>query len=148
MQDSGLRVETLLEECIKRNASDLHLQVGLPPVLRIDGKLLAISGMPLLSPPMLERMVFSTLDEAQQKILIKDKEFDYSFAFGEVGRFRANGFHERGNLAAAFRLIPNKIKSVGELGLPPVIETFSEYPRGLVLVTGPTGSGKSTTLAA
>ena len=148
MQDSGLRVETLLEECIKRNASDLHLQVGLPPVLRIDGKLLAISGMPLLSPPMLERMVFSTLDEAQQKILIKDKEFDYSFAFGEVGRFRANAFHERGNLAAAFRLIPNKIKSVGELGLPPVIETFSEYPRGLVLVTGPTGSGKSTTLAA
>ena len=148
MQTSGLRIETLLEECIKRNASDLHLQVGLPPILRVDGKLLAINNTPVLDAQTLERLVFSTLDEAQQKMLIKDKEFDYSFAFGELGRFRANAFHERGNLAAAFRLIPNKIKTIAELGLPTVIESFSEYPRGLVLVTGPTGSGKSTTLAA
>ncbi|MBQ3429848.1 type IV pilus twitching motility protein PilT [Candidatus Saccharibacteria bacterium] len=148
MQNSGLRIETLLEECIRRNASDIHLQVGLPPVLRVDGKLLAMSGLPVLTPQMVEGLVFSTLDEGQQKILVKDKEFDYSFAFGELGRFRANAFHERGNLALALRLIPSKIKTVAELGLPPVIESFSEYPRGLVLVTGPTGSGKSTTLAA
>ena len=148
MENSGLRIETLLEECIKRNASDIHIQVGLPPILRVDGELIAISGLPVLTPPMVESLIFSTLDEAQQKMLLKDKEFDYSFAFGELGRFRANAFHERGNLACAFRLIPNKILSVAELGLPGVVENFADYPRGLVLVTGPTGSGKSTTLAA
>jgi twitching motility protein PilT len=79
---------------------------------------------------------------------LKDKEFDFSFAFGDLGRFRVNAFHERGNLAASLRLIPNDIKTVTELGMPPVIQTFADYPRGLVLVTGPTGSGKSTTLAA
>ena len=148
MQTSGLRIETLLEECIKRNASDLHIQVGLPPILRVDGELVGISGIPALTPAIIEQLVFSTLDESQQKILLRDKEFDYSFAFGELGRFRANAFHEKGNLAAAFRLIPNKILSIADLGLPGVIENFAEYPRGLVLVTGPTGSGKSTTLAA
>ena len=79
---------------------------------------------------------------------MRDKEFDYSFAFGELGRFRANAFHEKGNLACAFRLIPNKMPSIADLGLPAVVEQFADYPRGLVLVTGPTGSGKSTTLAA
>ena len=148
MEDSGLRIEMLLEECIKRNASDLHVQAGLQPILRIDGELIAIANTPVLTPQIVQKLVFATLDEAQQKILLKDKEFDYSFAFGELGRFRANAFYERGNLAGAFRLIPNKIKTVAELGLPGIVENFSEYPRGLVLVTGPTGSGKSTTLAA
>jgi twitching motility protein PilT len=81
-------------------------------------------------------------------VLLKDKEFDFSFAFGDLGRFRVNAFHERGNIAAALRLIPNEILSIEQLGLPPIINKFSDYPRGLVLVTGPTGSGKSTTLAA
>ena len=148
MQNSGLRIETLLEECIRRNASDIHLQVGLPPILRIDGELVGITGMPILTPAMVEQLVFSTLDETQQKILMRDKEYDYSFAFGDLGRFRANAFHERGNLACALRLIPNLIKNVADLGLPSVVESFADYPRGLVLVTGPTGSGKSTTLAA
>ncbi|MBQ6320961.1 type IV pilus twitching motility protein PilT [Candidatus Saccharibacteria bacterium] len=148
MQNSGPRIETLLEECIKRNASDLHIQVGLPPILRQDGALVAITGQPALTPQMVEQMIFSTLDEMQQKILVRDKEFDYSFAFGELGRFRANAFHEKGNLACAFRLIPNKMPSIADLGLPAVVEQFADYPRGLVLVTGPTGSGKSTTLAA
>ena len=80
--------------------------------------------------------------------MIKDKEFDFSFAFGDLGRFRVNAFHERGNLAASLRLIPNQIKTIAELGMPPVIQSFADFPRGLVLVTGPTGSGKSTTLAA
>lgn len=148
MERSGIRIESLLEECIKRDASDLHIQVGLPPVLRIDGELVKISSVPVLRPEDVEMLIFSTLDDAQRKILIRDKEFDYSFAFGELGRFRANAFHERGNLACAFRLIPTKILSVAELGLPAVVESFADYPRGLVLVTGPTGSGKSTTLAA
>ncbi|MBQ6510953.1 type IV pilus twitching motility protein PilT [Candidatus Saccharibacteria bacterium] len=150
MENSGqnLRIETLLEECVKRNASDLHLQVGLAPILRVDGALTPIPGAPKLNNAMIESLVFATLDENQQKILMKDKEFDYSFEFGDLARFRVNAFHERGNLAAAFRLIPNKIQNIAELGMPPVVETFADFPRGLVLVTGPTGSGKSTTLAA
>ena len=143
-----IKIEMLLEECIKRNASDLHIQVGLPPILRIDGNLLPITDYPVLDEEAIENLVYATLDSEQRQVLTKDKEFDYSFAFGELGRFRVNAFHERGNLAAAFRLIPNKIQNIEELGLPQIVESFAEYPRGLVLVTGPTGSGKSTTLAS
>ena len=116
--------------------------------MRVDGELVPISGQPALNDEMLKNLIFSTIDESQQQIYLKDKEYDYSFAFGDIARFRVNAFHERGKMAAAFRLIPNQIKSINDLGMPPVVETFAEYPRGLVLVTGPTGSGKSTTLAA
>ena len=143
-----IKIEVLLEEVIKRKASDLHLQVGLPPTLRIDGSLTPIQAAPKLNEAAIENLVFSLLDAEQKKILLRDKEFDFSFAFGDLGRFRVNAFHERGNLAAAMRLIPNQIRSVTELGLPPILNKFTEYSRGLVLVTGPTGSGKSTTLAA
>ncbi len=143
-----VRIEMLLQEVINQNASDLHLQVGLPPMIRIDGSLGPIANTPVLDAEAVERLVFGILDEDQQQILLKDKEFDFSFAFGTLGRFRVNAFHERGNIAAALRLIPNDIKTVTELGLPTVVENFANYPRGLVLVTGPTGSGKSTTLAA
>lgn len=145
---STVRIESLLEECVKRKASDLHIQYGLPPILRIDGALTPIGGLPNLNSDMVRELIFATLDEEQRKILLKDKEFDYSFAFGDIARFRVNAFHERGQLAAAFRLIPNQIKNINELGMPAVVETFADFPRGLVLVTGPTGSGKSTTLAA
>ena len=104
--------------------------------------------MPNLTEEMVKNIIFTTLDEEQQKSYLKDREFDYSFAFGDLARFRVNAFHERGKMAAAFRLIPNQIKTIEELGLPGVVGSFSEFPRGLVLVTGPTGSGKSTTLAA
>ncbi|MCE7936470.1 type IV pilus twitching motility protein PilT [Candidatus Saccharibacteria bacterium CPR2] len=143
-----LRIELLLEEVIKKDASDLHLQVALPPMIRIDGALSPIPNTEVLDEEAVEALVFSILDEDQKQILLKDKEFDFSFAFGDLGRFRVNAFHERGNLAAALRLIPNKIRTVEELGLPKIVNSFAEYPRGLVLVTGPTGSGKSTTLAA
>jgi twitching motility protein PilT len=143
-----VRIEILLEEVIRKRASDLHLQVSLPPMLRVDGKLAPIAGYHALNEEAVELLIFAILDEEQKQILLKDKEFDFSFAFGDLGRFRVNAFHERGNLAAALRLIPNEIKSISELGLPTVINTFANYPRGLVLVTGPTGSGKSTTLAA
>ena len=148
MQEQQLRIEVLLEEVVKRRASDLHLQVGLPPMIRVDGTLSPIAGFNPLDEQQVEMLVFSILAEDQRQILMKDKEFDFSFAFGSLGRFRVNAFHERGNLAAALRLIPTEIKSVAELGLPNVIMSFADYPRGLVLVTGPTGSGKSTTLAA
>lgn len=143
-----IRIETLLEDVIRKKASDLHIQVGLPPMLRIDGTLSPIPGFDPLDEERVEKLVFAILDQDQQQILMKDKEFDFSFAFGDLGRFRVNAFHERGNLAAALRLIPNEIKTIGELGMPAVVSNFSAYPRGLVLVTGPTGSGKSTTLAA
>jgi len=144
----NLRIEVLLQEVINQRASDLHLQVGLPPMLRVDGALGPIANTAVLNAEAVEKLIFSILDQDQQQILIKDKEFDFSFAFGDLGRFRVNAFHERGNLAAALRLIPNDMQSIAELGLPTIVEKFADYPRGLVLVTGPTGSGKSTTLAA
>ncbi len=113
MENSGQqntpKIETLLEECIRRNASDLHIQYGLPPILRVDGVLTPVAGSTNLTEDMVRDIIFATLDEDQQKILLKDKEFDYSFAFGDIARFRVNAFHERGKLAAAFRLIPNRI---------------------------------------
>ncbi len=142
------RIEVLLEEVIKKKASDLHLQVGLPPMLRVDGSLVPVAGTDALGEEGVETLVFAILDDDQKQILLKDKEFDFSFAFGDLGRFRVNAFHERGNLAAALRLIPNEIMTIEQLGLPQIVNKFAEYPRGLVLVTGPTGSGKSTTLAA
>lgn len=148
MVNQELRIEVLLEEVVRRKASDLHIQVGLPPMLRIDGALAPINGFDPLDIQAVESLIFAILDDEQRQILLKDKEFDFSFAFGTLGRFRVNAFHERGNLAAALRLIPNEIKSIAELGLPNVVTTFSDFPRGLVLITGPTGSGKSTTLAA
>lgn len=148
MNNQQLRIEVLLEEVVKRRASDLHLQVGLPPMLRLDGQLIPVSGFNPLDVAEVESLVFAILDQDQRQILTKDKEFDFSFAFGTLGRFRVNAFHERGNIAAALRLIPNEIKSIAELGLPNVVLNFANFPRGLVLVTGPTGSGKSTTLAA
>lgn len=142
------RIEILLEEVIKKKASDLHLQVNLPPMLRVDGALIPVNGAQPLTEETIELLIFAILDEDQKQILLKDKEFDFSFAFGDLGRFRVNAFHERGNLAAALRLIPNEILSIEQLGLPPIVNKFADYPRGLVLVTGPTGSGKSTSLAA
>lgn len=148
MEKTSTRIETFLEEVIKKDASDLHLQVGVAPMIRVDGALKAIEGAAVLDDEKVEKLIFSLLDEDQKEILLKDKEVDFSFSFGELGRFRVNAFHEKGNLAAALRLIPGKVRTLEELGMPKVISAMTEYPRGLVLVTGPTGSGKSTTLAA
>jgi len=148
MASAQPRIEILLEEVIKKKASDLHLQVGLAPMLRVDGGLTPVSGAEILTEESVEALIFAVLDEDQKQILLKDKEFDFSFAFGDLGRFRVNAFYERGNLAAAMRLIPNEILTIEQLGLPSTVNKFADYPRGLVLVTGPTGSGKSTTLAA
>lgn len=142
------RIESLLETVIKKKASDLHLQVGLPPVLRVDGALVQMTEHPVLTEESIEALIFSVMDEDQKQILVKDKEFDFSFAFGDIARFRVNAFHEKSNIAVALRLIPSEILTIEQLGLPPVISKFADYPRGLVLVTGPTGSGKSTTLAS
>jgi twitching motility protein PilT len=121
----------------------------MPPMLRVDGALVpARASSTPLTQETVQELVFSLLDEDQKQALLRDKEFDFSFAFGALGRFRVNAFHERGNLAAAMRLINNSIPTVEELGMPAIVNKFGDFPRGLVLVTGPTGSGKSTTLAA
>jgi twitching motility protein PilT len=148
MAQTQPRIEILLDEVVKKKASDLHLQVGLPPMIRVDGALTPVTGADPLDEEAVEALIFAILDEDQKQILLKDKEFDFSFAYGDLGRFRVNAFHERGNMAAALRLIPSDILTVEQLGLPAVVNKFADYPRGLVLVTGPTGSGKSTTLAA
>ncbi len=142
------KIELLLEQVVKRRGSDLHLQVGLPPVIRIDGKLSALPNIAPLTENTLESMVFSLLEEDQKQALLRDKELDFSFAFGDLGRFRVNAFHERGNLAASMRLIPNQILSIEQLNLPPVVAKFADFSHGLILVTGPAGSGKTTTLAS
>lgn len=148
MEKSALKIELLLEDVVKKDASDLHIQVGLPPMLRIDGVLKPAPDTPVLDEDDVEKLVFAVMDEDQKKLLIKDKEVDFSFSFGDLGRFRVNAFHERGNIAAAMRLIPTKIRTIDELNMPKIVNDFTNIPRGLVLVTGPTGSGKSTTLAA
>src|SRR5207248_9914694 len=122
------RIEVLLDEVIKKKASDLHIQVGLPPMLRVDGALLPVNGADILTEEAIESLIFAILDEDQKQILLKDKEFDFSFAFGDLGRFRVNAFHERGNMAAALRLIPNEILTIEQLGLPQIVNKFADYP--------------------
>lgn len=148
MTNEALKIEKLLEEVVKQDASDLHLTVGVPPMIRVDGSLKAIPNITPLTGEEVEKLIFSVVDEVQKDILLKDMEVDFSFAFGDVARFRANAYHQKGNLALALRLIPTQIRSVEDLGMPKTIDALTEFPRGLVLVTGPTGSGKSTTLAA
>jgi len=143
-----LSIRELLEIVIKRDASDLHLVVGAMPTIRIDGKLIPIEDTPPLDPETSEKIIFSLLNNEQKEILIANKEIDFSFALGEVARFRVNCYHQKGYLCAALRYIPTHIRSMEELGIPKVVQRLTSLPQGFVLVTGPTGHGKSTTLAA
>jgi len=140
-------LQDLLKKMLDLNASDLHITVGSQPVYRVNGELVRIDGE-VLTPAMTKQMCYSILTEAQKKRFEEDWELDFSFGIKGVSRFRANIFMQRGAVAAAFRRIPYKVMTFEELGLPPIVKTLCEKPRGLVLVTGPTGSGKSTTLAA
>lgn len=143
------KIEILLQEVVDQTASDLHLQASMPAIIRQNGKLNPSKHTPVpLSADDVAKLVLSVLDDDQQKQLVANKEFDFSFSFGDLGRFRVNAFYERGNLAAAFRLILSNIKTIEDLGLPKIVSTFANYKQGLVLFTGPTGSGKSTSLAA
>lgn len=137
----------LLEEMVKRGASDLHLTVGTPPQIRIDGKLVRTEHE-ILTSEMTMKLAYSIMNEKQRKKFEEKGELDLSFGIERLSRFRANIFLQRGNIATAIRQIPFKIMSFEELGLPRVVADLANLPRGLVLVTGPTGSGKSTTLAS
>jgi twitching motility protein PilT len=137
----------LLKAMVEQGGSDLHLTTNSPPQIRVDGVLKPIN-VPPLTPTETKQLAYSILTDNQKHRLEEDLEIDFSFGIKGLARFRANVFHQRGAIAAAFRQIPYEIRGFRELGLPTVVERLCEKPRGLLLVTGPTGSGKSTTLAA
>ena len=140
-------IEEILELTVQKKASDLHISSYLPPVLRIDGELIR-TNLPVLSPEDVETLIFPILTNEQRRTLEQTWELDFGYGLHGIGRFRVNIYKDKGNYAAAFRTVNSTPPTFESLGLPEVIKTVSNRPRGLILVTGPTGSGKSTTLAA
>jgi twitching motility protein PilT len=143
-----MTIHDLLQKTISAKASDLHLTVGSPPVLRIAGKLSPISETKPLDAKQSEELIFALLNEEQTGRLQNEREIDLSLSFGDVARFRINAFYQKGYLTAALRLIPFEIPTIEELNLPKILYDFCKLPQGFVLITGPAGQGKSTTLAA
>jgi twitching motility protein PilT len=137
----------LLKKTVEMQGSDLHIATGTPPQVRVHGKLQRLD-LPDLGPAETKQLVYSVMTDAQKKRFEETLELDFSFGIRGIARFRCNVFNQRGAVGAVYRLIPEEIKGFQELGLPQVLATLAERPRGFVLVTGPTGSGKSTTLAA
>jgi twitching motility protein PilT len=138
----------LLLEVIERNASDLHLTAGAHPTVRVRGRLTQLEDYPVMTTEMTREIVYSILSNDQRQRLETDWQIDFAYAIPGRARFRVNAYYQRAAIGAAFRLIPYSIKSLDELGMPSVLHDLARKPRGFVLVTGPTGSGKSTTLAA
>ena len=147
-QQQELSLRVLLQEMIQRGASDLHVTVGNPPKIRVDGDLMNSKINHVLTPKDTLSIAYSILTENQKKRFEVDDELDFSFGVQNLSRFRGNVYKQRGCVAMAIRQIPYEIVSLEKLGMPPIVSKLAERPRGLVLVTGPTGSGKSTTLAA
>ncbi len=144
---STVTLTDLLRKTVELSGSDLHVTTGTPPQVRVHGHLTRLEGENLM-PSDTKQLCYSVLTDAQKKRFEEVRELDFSFGVRDLGRFRCNLFNQRGSVAAVFRLIPEGIRSFQELALPAVLANLAERPRGLVLVTGPTGSGKSTTLAA
>jgi len=142
-----VNLHALLKAMVEKGASDLHITVGSPPQLRIDGHLVQLNTPPLQAAET-KQLCYSVLTEAQKHRFEEENELDFAFSIRGLARFRGNIYMQRGVVAGAFRLVPFRIVPLEELGLPPVVGKLAEKPRGLILVTGPTGSGKSTTLAA
>ncbi|MGE3811978.1 MAG: type IV pilus twitching motility protein PilT [Candidatus Nanopelagicales bacterium] len=145
-QDFSL-VDALLA-MLDRGASDLHLTSGAKPTIRVSGSLVPLDDFEVLTPPVLQRVIYSVLTQHQREKFEEELELDFAYSLPGRARFRVNIYRQRDSLGAAFRIIPFEIKSLESLGVPPAVSNFAALPRGFVLVTGPTGSGKSTTLAA
>ncbi len=143
----AMEISELLEKLVKEGGSDLHISSNLPPAIRVDGKLKRMD-YPPLSPDEVETLLFPMLSNEQRRRLEQEWELDFSYGIEDLSRFRVNFYKDKGNYAAAFRTITSQVPSFDKLGLPDIVRTTAEKPRGLILVTGPTGSGKSTTLAA
>src|SRR3954462_2634330 len=148
MADTLYSVDDLLEQMVARNASDLHITVGAHPVVRLRGRLEPLQDFDPLTADGTQQLLYRVLSTEQQKHLEIERQIDFAHAMPGLARFRVNVYWQRGSLGGAFRLIPTEIKTLEELGIPTSLHVLTERPRGLVLVTGPTGSGKSTTLAA
>ena len=140
-------ITELLSFSVKHKASDLHLSAGVPPMIRVDGDVRKIN-LPALEHRQVHSLVYDIMNDHQRKELEENLEVDFSFAVPNLARFRVNAFHQNRGVAAVFRTIPSTVLTLDELGAPDIFRQLAELPRGLVLVTGPTGSGKSTTLAA
>lgn len=143
-----MTIEEMLTLCVTQNASDIHLIVGSPPMLRVNGDLIPIEGEAVLEPARSQELVYPLLSQELKDQLLVNKEVDFSYQHGDQGRFRVNAYYHKGTIAGALRLIPAKIRTIEELKLPTLFHQFTSYKQGLVLVTGPTGQGKSSTLAA
>jgi twitching motility protein PilT len=143
-----MTIQQLLGYVVQNKASDLHLMSGTPPMVRIDGILLPVAGEAALTSHQVEQMMNGVLTPDQLQVLNINKELDFSFSYGEHARFRVNSYYQKGTLAGSFRLIPMEIPTIESLGLPKIAHDFAKLKQGFVLVTGPTGQGKSTTLAA
>ncbi len=146
-------IEKILNILIESNGSDLHLMAGLCPIIRIDGELSPLQSFPVLTRENVETLVYHLLTPEQKELLLANKELDFSFGFGknqygDMGRFRVNAYYQKGNLCAAFRFLPPIIKTIEELSLPKVLHTFTPLKQGFIIACGPTGHGKSTTLAS
>ena len=139
---------SLLLEVVDRRASDLHLTAGAQPMVRVRGRLVPVEGFPVLTTTITRELIYSILSEAQRQRFENNWQLDFAYQVPGTARFRVNAYFQRGAVGAAFRLIPFEVVPLETLGLPPVVAEFANRPRGLVLVTGPTGSGKSTTLAS
>ena len=148
MQETDPMLVSLLNATVNSGASDLHLTVGRPATARRDGTLVSFENVPVLTSEEIDRMVHTLLDDRKMEELRRDRQVDFSFGVPGLGRFRANAFNQRGNLALALRVVPFRVRSLEELGAPAACTTLLNKPYGIVLVVGPTGSGKSTTLAA
>lgn len=142
------KLKDLLAETVAQKASDLHISVGHPPILRIAGNLIPLVKRKPIEPQDSEEIATSLMTDIQKERFLTSKEIDFSYSFGEEARFRVNIFFQRGNVACALRLVPFEISTIEDLNLPPVLHDFSRKPQGFFLVTGPSGQGKSTTLAA
>jgi len=147
IQNSGLSIQTLLRILIEKGGSDLHITIGSKPQIRVDGELMPLEEFPVLTPVDTKTLCYSILTENQKHKFEEENELDFSFGIKNLSRFRGNLFYQRGSIAGVFRTIPYKIMSFEELGLPPIVAELADKTKGLILVTGATGSGKSTTLA-
>ena len=145
--EAGLLTELLIE-VLEKGASDLHITAGARPTLRLQGSLQELEERPLMTPPVIQRMMYAVLTQKQREKFEEELELDFAYAVPGKARFRVNLYRQRDAVGAAFRLIPYEIKPLEDLGIPPSVANFAMLPRGFVLVTGPTGSGKSTTLAS
>lgn len=143
-----MNIYDILQILVDQNGSDLHIVAGAPPTIRVEGVLKPIPDTPVLNAEQTQTLIGPLMNQDQQEYIELHKEIDFGYQFGEKGRFRVNVYHAQGVIAAALRLIPREIRSIEELGLPEILHQFTSYKQGLVLVTGPTGEGKSTTLAA